>query len=108
MRFWRYFSDSLPQGYFFFCLSLQYCLYSGASIPINRIRRLPISRLSPSTAFTGAVMEEVISSALPSVLKNRKSMVKSIKNKMLYGVYMFDNFLPIGGLSIYFYISIYL
>lgn len=77
-------------------------MYSGASIPIKRMRCVPISKLSPSTAFTGVRGDEIISSALLLLLKNRESKEIRIKNKMLYGVYMFDNFLPIGGLSIYF------
>lgn len=43
---------------------LQNWSYSGASIPIRRMRREPISRLSPSTAIAGAAGDETIFSFL--------------------------------------------
>ncbi len=71
-------------------------------MPIRRMRRVPISRLSPSTALTGASGEEIISSAELALSKYSERAARIMQNIMRYGVYMCDNFLPIGGLSIYF------
>ena len=101
INFARYLADSLPQGYFFFFAFLQYWKYSGASMPIKRIGSLPISRLSPSITFAGNRGEEVISCAVQVVNMMHKTKINGYIHH-LQGVYIFDNFLFILGLSIYY------
>lgn len=61
-RVCKYCADCLPQGYNLLFLSLQCWSYSGASIPIKRIRFVPISRLSPSMTLTGWAEDDFIQS----------------------------------------------
>lgn len=71
-------------------------------MPIRRIRVVPISILSPSITFNGDNADEDISFSSAIQSERAASRIRSsMMNILLYGVYIFDNFLPIRRLSIY-------
>lgn len=77
--------------------NLQVCVYSGASIPCSLILIEFISKLSPSTTFT--IYEgDFISAELADKVLIRGIIKVNIN--IIYGVYIFDNFLFIVRLSV--------
>ena len=87
----------LPHGVVDEGVSLHVCVYSGASIPCNLILIEFISKLSPSMTFTIYEGDFISAELADNVLI--RGIIK-VNINIIYGVYIFDNFLFIVRLSV--------